>query len=41
MAILEVNNLQKNFGKLSVLKDISFSLEEGQVLVILGSSGSG
>ena len=41
MAILEVNNLQKNFGKLSVLKDISFSLDEGKVLVILGSSGSG
>ena len=41
MAILEVNNLQKNFGKLSVLRNISFSLEEGQVLVILGSSGSG
>ena len=41
MAILEVNNLQKNFEKLSVLRDISFSLEEGQVLVILGSSGSG
>ena len=41
MAILEVHNLQKNFGKLSVLKDISFSLDEGKVLVILGSSGSG
>ena len=35
MAILEVYNLQKNFEKLSVLRDISFSLEEGQVLVIL------
>ena len=41
MAILEVKNLEKNFGKLSVLKDISFSLDQGQVLVILGSSGSG
>ena len=39
--MLEVKNLQKNFGKLSVLKDISFSLEQGKVLVILGSSGSG
>ena len=41
MALLEVNNLRKGFGKLSVLKDISFQLEQGQVLVILGSSGSG
>ena len=41
MAILEVNDLRKGFGKLSVLKGIRFSLEQGQVLVILGSSGSG
>jgi len=41
MAILEVNNLKKGFGKVSVLNDISFSMEQGQVLVILGSSGSG
>ena len=41
MALLEVNDLRKGFGKLSVLKGISFSLEQGQVLVILGSSGSG
>ena len=41
MAILEVNNLKKNFGKTEVLKDISFSLEKGEVLSILGSSGSG
>ena len=41
MAILEVNDLRKGFGKLSVLKGISFQLEQGQVLVILGSSGSG
>ncbi len=41
MAILEVKNIKKNFGKTKVLKDISFSLEKGQVLVIIGSSGSG
>jgi len=41
MASLEVNNLKKNFGKTEVLKDISFSLEKGQVLAIIGSSGSG
>lgn len=41
MAILEVNNIEKSFGKTLVLKDISFSLEEGQALAIIGSSGSG
>jgi polar amino acid transport system ATP-binding protein len=41
MAILEVNNLGKNFGKTKVLKDISFSLEKGKTLAIIGSSGSG
>jgi len=41
MAILEVKNIKKSFGKTKVLDDISFSLEKGQVLVIIGSSGSG
>ncbi len=41
MAILEVSNLKKSFGKTEVLKDISFTLEKGQVLSIIGSSGSG
>ena len=41
MALLEVLNIQKNFGSTEVLKGISFSLEEGQVLAIIGSSGSG
>ena len=41
MAILEVKNLKKKFGSNPVLKDVSFSLEEGQVLAIIGSSGSG
>ncbi|MEE1278978.1 MAG: amino acid ABC transporter ATP-binding protein [Acutalibacteraceae bacterium] len=41
MAILEVKNLQKSFGKTEVLKGISFSLEKGEVLSIIGSSGSG
>ena len=41
MAILEVKNLEKNFGEVRVLKDISFSLEKGQTLAIIGSSGSG
>lgn len=41
MSILEAQHLSKSFGKNEVLKDISFSLEEGQVLSIIGSSGSG
>lgn len=41
MAMLEVHNIQKSFGKVEVLKNISFSLEKGQVLSIIGSSGSG
>ncbi|MCQ2508238.1 MAG: amino acid ABC transporter ATP-binding protein [Dorea sp.] len=41
MAILEVNHICKSFGQTDVLKDISFSLEKGQVLSIIGSSGSG
>ena len=41
MSILEVNNLKKSFGKNEVLKGISLSLEEGQVMSIIGSSGSG
>ena len=41
MAVLEVKNIQKRFGSAQVLKGIGFSLEQGQVLVIIGSSGSG
>ncbi len=41
MALLEVNNIFKNFGKTEVLKGIGFSLEKGEVLSIIGSSGSG
>lgn len=41
MAILEVKNIEKHFGSTKVLEDISFNLEEGQTLAIIGSSGSG
>lgn len=41
MSVLEVKNLKKSFGKTEVLKGIDFSLEKGEVLVILGSSGGG
>ena len=41
MAVLEVKNLKKHFEDLDVLKGVSFSLEKGQVLAIIGSSGGG
>lgn len=41
MALLEVKDLTKSFGKTEVLKGISFSLEQGKVLSIIGSSGGG
>ena len=41
MAVLEVKNIKKNFGKIEVLKGIDFCLEKGEVLAIIGSSGSG
>ena len=41
MAILQVESIQKRFGKIPVLRDISFDLEQGQALAIIGSSGSG
>ena len=41
MAILEIENICKSFGRTEVLKNVSFSLEKGQVVSIIGSSGSG
>ena len=41
MALLEINNIKKSFGKTEVLKSISFSQDEGTVISIIGSSGSG
>ena len=41
MAILEVKNIEKNFGTLKVLQKIDFSLEKGESIAIIGSSGSG
>ena len=41
MSLLEVKGLQKSFGDLQVLKDINLSIEEGEVLDLIGPSGSG
>ena len=39
--LFEVKNLKKSYNRLSVLKDISFSVDKGEVVAIIGSSGSG
>ena len=39
--IIEMNNIKKHFGELEVLKDISFSVDSGEVVSIIGPSGSG
>ena len=41
MKILEIENLYKSFGKTNVLKGICFSMNEGEVVSVIGSSGSG
>ena len=41
MCVLKVNNLRKHFDDLEVLKGVSFTLEKGQVLALIGSSGGG
>ena len=41
MALLEVTNLHKSFDQLQVLKGISFSLDKGQTLSVIGPSGGG
>ena len=39
--ILKIVNLNKKFGNLEVLKDVNLSLNEGEILSILGDSGCG
>ena len=41
MNLLEMNHIKKGFGDLEVLKDISLTVNEGDVLSIIGPSGSG
>jgi len=41
MKLLEIKNVKKSFGDLQVLKNISLSVEESEVISILGPSGSG
>ena len=39
--IIEIRHLKKHFGSLQVLHDIDFDIEKGEVVTIIGSSGSG
>lgn len=41
MNYLEINHIKKSFGDLEVLKDISLTVKKGEVLAIIGPSGSG
>jgi ABC-type multidrug transport system ATPase subunit len=41
MAILKVENLQKNYGSIQALKGVTFAVPEGSVFGILGPNGSG
>jgi len=39
--ILEMTNIEKSFGELNVLKDISLTVDKGEVVSVIGPSGSG
>ena len=41
MPVLDVKHIEKHFGATRVLENISFDLEQGQALAVIGSSGSG
>ena len=39
--VIDIQHLSKSFGTHEVLKDINFSVKKGEVVCIIGSSGSG
>ena len=41
MSVIKTENICKNFGSLQVLKNVSLTVEQGEVVVIIGPSGAG
>ena len=41
MAILEVKNLSVSYGAIKALRNISFSVEQGEIISLIGSNGAG
>ncbi len=41
MALLEVKNINAGYGKKQVLYDVSFNVEQGDIVLLIGSNGSG
>ena len=41
MKLLELKHVEKSFGELAVIKNISLEVEEGEIVSIIGPSGSG
>ena len=41
MSRIELRNVSKSYGKVNVLNDISFSIDEGEFVVLVGPSGCG
>ena len=41
MSLLEMKHIKKEFGGMPVIRDISLSVEQGEILAIIGPSGSG
>ena len=39
--MIKVRNLRKSFGGLEVIKGVDFEIKKGEVVVIIGPSGSG
>lgn len=39
--IIQIQHLQKHFGNLKVLNDVNFDIHKGEVVTVIGSSGSG
>ena len=41
MAMLTVKNLKVNYGMIQAIKGVSFSVEEGEVIALIGANGAG